>query len=151
KQIDAASGLLVQRMDAHDGRPLDLPPASGTALAAYFTGFVDRGLASQLAEGLFRHSASAWGFGAIEEYADGRSSGGDIDSGPVVLGVSVAATGFALAPARAHHRYDDFVRLFRTTTLFGIPHTGGGRLRFLTGGPLGNALLLALLTSGPEL
>jgi hypothetical protein len=44
-----------------------------------------------------------------------------------------------------------FERLFRTTELFGISHRQGGQLRFLTGGPVGNALLLASLTSGPEL
>jgi hypothetical protein len=69
----------------------------------------------------------------------------------VVLGVSVSATGFALAPARAHGRRDAFERLFRTTDLFGAPEASGDRRRFLTGGPIGNALLLALLTSGPEL
>jgi hypothetical protein len=69
----------------------------------------------------------------------------------VVLGVSVSATGFALAPARARGRAGAFVRLYRTTDLFGFPIAGGGRRRFAVGGPIGNALLLALLTSGPEL
>ena len=39
----------------------------------------------------------------------------------------------------------------RTTELFGLRVTGGGATRFSTGGPIGNALLLAMLTSGPEL
>jgi hypothetical protein len=69
----------------------------------------------------------------------------------VLLGVSVAATGFALAPARAHGRRESFTRLYRTTDLFGVPITMGDRSCFLTGGAIGNALLLALLTSGPEL
>ncbi|HEY0192682.1 MAG TPA: hypothetical protein VGC42_16295, partial [Kofleriaceae bacterium] len=88
------------------------------------------------------------GFGAIREYADGRAGGGDTDSGPVVLGVSVSATGFALAPMRAWHRRAAFEALYRTVDLFGVPVQGGG---FAIGGPIGNALLLALLTSGPEL
>jgi hypothetical protein len=69
----------------------------------------------------------------------------------VVLGVSVAATGFALAPARAFGQGAAFTRIFRTTELFGAPAASEGRTRFLTGGPIGNALLLAMLTSGPEL
>jgi hypothetical protein len=151
KQIDPASGLLVQRMDAWRGSAHDAPRGSGTALGAYFAGFADRDVARTLAEGLFRHESTFWGFGAIHEYAPGHSGSGDVDSGPVVLGVSVSATGFALAPARAHGYGDAFERLYRTTDLFGGPESWGGKRRFLSGGPIGNALLLAMLTSGPEL
>jgi hypothetical protein len=149
-QIDPASGLVIQRMDARTGAPHDAPRASGTGLAAYFAGFADRGVAELLAAGLLRQEATHLGFGAIREYAEDRSGPGDVDSGPVVLGVSVAATGFALAPARALGHADAFVRLYRTTDLFGFPVAGGGRRRFAVGGPIGNALLLAFLTSGPE-
>jgi hypothetical protein len=150
-QIDPKSGLVIQRMGAADGRPHDAPRGSGTGLAAYYAGFADRQIARLLAEALFRHESTFAGFGAIREYADGHSGRGDIDSGPVVLGVSVAATGFALAPARAFGRRDLFTRIYRTVDLFGLPISWGGRYRFCTGGPIGNALLLAFLTSGPEL
>jgi hypothetical protein len=150
-QIDEKSGLVVQRMGARDGTRHDAPRGSGTALAAYFAGFADRRVAARLAEGVFRHEATFWGFGAIREYADGYRGSGDVDSGPVLLGVSVSATGFALAPAHAWGRKDAFERLYRTTDLFGAPVSSGERTRFLTGGPIGNALLLAFLTSGPEL
>jgi hypothetical protein len=150
-QIDPASGLVVQRMGSLDGRPHDAPRGSGTALGAYFAGFADRRVAGRLAQGLFQNEADFFGFGAIREYAAGRAGAGDVDSGPVVLGVSVSATGFALAVARASGRRSSFERLYRTTELFGAPSASGGRLRFLSGGPIGDALLLALLTSGPEL
>ena len=150
-QIDPATHLVIQRMGARDGRAHDAPRGSGTALAAYFAGFADRHVAQVLADGLFRHESTFGGFGAIREYGEGHSGWGDVDSGPVVLGVSVSATGFALAPARAHRYRDAFVRLYRTTDLFGAPVEEGGRRRFLSGGPIGDALLLALLTSGPEL
>jgi hypothetical protein len=149
-QIDRASGLVVQRMGAADGRAHDAPRGSGTGLAAYFAGFADRSVAALLAEGLFRHEATWMGFGAIREYADGHDGPGDVDSGPVLLGVSVSATGFALAPARAFGYQDAFTRIYRTTELFGVRVGSGERARFATGGPIGNALLLALLTSGPE-
>jgi hypothetical protein len=148
-QIDPKSGLVIQRMGAADGRPHDAPRGSGTGLAAYFAGFADPGVAELLAEGLFRHESVIWGFGAIREYADGYTGRGDVDSGPVLLGVSVSATGFALAPARALKRREAFVRIYRTTDLFGLPFAYGGRRRFCVGGPIGNALLLAFLTAGP--
>ena len=150
-QIDPASGLVVQRMGAFDGRAHDAPRGSGTALGAYFAGFADRRVAGLLAQGVFRSEADFFGFGAIREYAPGHAGRGDVDSGPVVIGVSVSATGFALAVARATGRRASFERLYRTTELFGAPSASPGRLRFLSGGPIGNALLLALLTSGPEL
>jgi hypothetical protein len=150
-QIDPASGLVVQRMGAFDGHAHDAPRGSGTALAAYFAGFADRHVAKQLADALFQHEATFFGFGAIREYADGYTGAGDIDSGPVIFGVSVSATGFALAPARAFGYASAFERLYRTTELFGAPTSAGGKLRFSTGGPIGNALLFAFLTSGPEL
>jgi hypothetical protein len=149
-QIDEESGLVVQRMNAADGRPLDAPRGSGTGLAAYFAGFADRVLAKDLADALLRQESTFLGFGAIREYAPGHDGSGDVDSGPVVLGVSVSATGFALAPARAFGRRDAFTRIYRTTELFGVRIEGEGGSRFATGGPIGNALLLALLTSGPE-
>ncbi len=149
-QIDRDSGLVHQRMSV-TGVPHDAPRGSGTGLAAYFAGFADRRVASTLADALLAHESTFFGFGAIREYAAGHHGSGDIDSGPVILGVSVAATGFALAPARAHGRHDAFERIYRTTALFGVPLRHGDRRRFATGGAIGNALLLALLTSGPEL
>lgn len=150
KQIDPASGFVIQRMGAADGRAHDVPRGSGTALGAYFAGFADRAVARRLDDALFRHESTLFGFGAVDEYAPGTSGRGDVDSGPVVLGVSVTATGCALAAARASGRRDDFERLYRSTELLGAPVVEGDRRRFLSGGPIGDALLLAMLTSGPE-
>lgn len=149
-QIDKTSGLVHQRMDAATGAPHDAPRGSGTALAAYFAGFADESVARQLAAAALSHRSTFVGFGGIREYAAGRSGEGDVDSGPVILGISVSATGFALAPARAFGHKDAFVQLYRTTDLFGMPLRSQGARKFAIGGPIGNALLLALLTSGPE-
>ncbi|WP_327140930.1 hypothetical protein [Nocardia sp. NBC_01327] len=149
-QIDPGTGLVVQRMGT-DAHAHDAPRASGTGLAAYFAGFADRALAGELATGLFHQERGILGFSAIHEYGGGHNGAGDIDSGPVILGISVSATSFALAPARAFGHRDLFTRLFRTADLVGLPLRSGARLRFATGGVIGNALLLAFLTSGPEL
>ncbi|MFX0578081.1 hypothetical protein [Nocardia nepalensis] len=149
-QIDRGTGLVLQRMGV-DGHAHDAPRASGTGLAAYFAGFADRALARELATALFRQERSFLGFAAIHEYGSGYHGAGDMDSGPVILGISVSATGFALAPARSFGDRGMFTRLFRTADLLGVPLRSGTRLRFATGGVIGNALLLAFLTSGPEL
>lgn len=147
-QIDAESGFVHQRM-AVDGTPRDVPRGSGTGLAAWYAGFVDRSLAVELTGALLAHERTFFGFGAVAEFGE-QVGHGDIDSGPVVLGVSVAATGFSLAPFKAFGHRHAFTRLYRTTTLFGLPTRRSESLCFRTGGPIGNALLLAMLTSGPE-
>ncbi|RMI34836.1 hypothetical protein EBN03_00140 [Nocardia stercoris] len=148
-QIDPGTGLVVQRMGI-DGHAHDAPRASGTGLAAYFAGFADRSVARQLATALFGQERDIAGFAAIHEYGHGYDGSGDMDSGPVVLGISVSATAFAFAPARVFGNRDLFTGLFRTTDLFGLPVSSGSRVRFANGGVIGNALLLAFLTSGPE-
>ena len=87
------------------------------------------------------------GFSGIVEYPPGYSGQGDVDSGPVVLGVSVAATGFTLGAARATGRADLFAELYRSVEVFGVPVAHDGGTRFATGGPFGNAVMLAQLTA----
>ncbi len=59
------------------------------------------------------------------------------------------ATGFALAGARLHGDRPTYQALFRTASLCGAPLRTGGRHRFVVGGSLGNAILLAMMTAGP--
>lgn len=146
--LDPRSGLVYQRLDALTGRATGAPRASGTALCVYALSFADRALSRQLFDALaVGQRAALFGFGAVREYPPGHAGVGDIDSGPVVLGVSVSATGFALAGARLFEERGLFTELYRTADLFGVPVGGAyGRL-FLSGGPLGNAILLAMLTA----
>ncbi|MCP4808514.1 MAG: hypothetical protein GY913_18850 [Proteobacteria bacterium] len=72
---------------------------------------------------------------------------GDIDSGPVLLGIGVSPTGFGLAGARLHGDEAAYERSLRTARLFGLPVPWNGRT-YLTGGGLGNAILLAMATAG---
>ncbi|MCE7895132.1 MAG: hypothetical protein DYH12_36430 [Sorangiineae bacterium PRO1] len=90
-----------------------------------------------------------FGFGGIREYPSGFDGLGDVNAGPIVLGVSVGATGFGLGAARAHRQDELFVELYRTAALFGVPASRGAERPFAIGGALGNALLLAMLTARP--
>jgi hypothetical protein len=154
RYVDPDSGLLYQAIDPLSGDPRDQPRGSGTALAIYFLSFADPDLSSELHRSLtgqcFR-SPAGLGFGAIREYPPSAAGGfGDIDSGPVVFGFSTSGTGFALAGARLHQDRRTYVGITRTAHLFGVPIHRDGRTRFVTGGPLGNAILLAMFTA-PQL
>jgi len=142
------SGYLVQRMRSGTCSPKDAPRGSGTAVSSYFLSFAHPGLSRRLFDGLSKHGhRSMLGFGALREYAPGFSGRGDSNAGPVVLGVSVGATGFGIAAARAHRDRALFTRLYRTADLFGVPVSRASERPFALGGVLGNALLLAMLTA----
>jgi len=145
--IDPTSGYLWQQGDARTGAHRDAPRGSGTAVTAYFLSFADPDLSRDLTLALERHQASILGFSAIREYAEGYDGTGDIDSGPVVLGTSVTATGFAIGAALANGRSDLATRLLRTARSFGVSAPAGAGFEFAAGGPLGNAILLAQLTA----
>jgi hypothetical protein len=145
-----ASGYLVQRTQSGGCTPVDAPRGSGTAVGAYFLSFAQRGVSERLAAALERAGRrSLAGFGALREYPAGFSGAGDGNSGPVVFGVSVGATGFGIGAARSHGRGELFVELYRTAALFGVPVERGDGRTFAIGGALGNALLLAMLTARP--
>ena len=147
--MDRSTGLMYQSMVSGSDQPAGLPRGSGTALAAYFLSFADKKLSRQLHQGVMTQLAeSPLGFGAGREYPD-RFSGreGDIDSGPLILGYSISSTGFTLGNSRIHDNQSYFAKCYATTYLFGAPHTAQGKTAFVTGGPLGNAIMFAMLTA----
>ena len=81
---------------------------------------------------------------AYAEYPAGHAGAGDIDSGPVLFGLGVSVTGFALAGARLHGDRQVFTELYRTVDLVGVPLSDVHGRHFMSGGPLGNAILLAM-------
>lgn len=145
--IDPGSGLLVQSVRP-SGQPLDAPRGSGTTLASYFISFVDPVRARVLHEAAERALGdTVLGFGALREYPAGHHGSGDIDSGPLIAGYSISATGFALAGAKRYGDEGRFASLWATSRLFGLPRRRGEALHFATGGPLGDAILFAMLTA----
>jgi hypothetical protein len=145
KYIEPGSGLLLQSVDAEVGRGSDAR-GSGTLLAVYFLSFADMELSRALWRAAERALAtSVLGFGVVREYPVGGRA--DIDSGPIAFGFGVSATGFALAGACIHGDPDRFARLWATATLFGAPIDRGDTRRWVTGGPLGDAILFAMATA----
>jgi hypothetical protein len=147
--LDPSSGLLYQSLSPRDGHPTDSPRGSGSALSAAFLQYVDPVLARELARQVQRQlGVTTLGFGAVREVPRGASLRMDIDSGPVIFGRGVSATGFSIAAARVAGDERWFRSLVRTAHTVGGPRPGRGRW-YLTGGSLGNAILLAMFTVGP--
>lgn len=149
RAVDVSTGLVFQALETRSGAPLDKPRASGTAFSVYFLAFADPALSSDLYRAL--HGRCYWrlaGFGLVDEYPTGvTAGGGDVDSGPVILGVGSSATAFTIAGARVHGDKDAFVSLARTATLLGSPVEGGGQRRYVLGGALADAVMLTMGTA----
>lgn len=145
--VDPASGLLYQAVDG-SGKPADSPRASGTGLGAFFLSTGGLPLGRELHAAIRRSCGSGFlGFGMVREYPRGSAGSGDIDSGPVPFGIGFSATGFHLAGCRSAGDEAGFRALYRTAHLVGTPLDGGGRRNYVCGGPIGNAILLAMLTA----
>jgi hypothetical protein len=150
KWTDPKTGLLFQAWERNQDKPCDAPRGSGTAFGLYFLSFADARLSREFYGSLCRSlDDGLMSFGAFREYPRGMSGHGDIDSGPVVFGLSLSATGFGIAGAKMFDDRDRFARLYSSAVLAGAPVESGDAIQFTTGGPLGNALLFAMLTALP--
>ncbi|GDX81375.1 hypothetical protein LBMAG42_31860 [Deltaproteobacteria bacterium] len=145
-------GLLIQSADT-DGVPRDLPRGSGTFLASWFLSFWDAGLGASLYTSGRDHLFTEMGpLSAMREYPRGISGNGDIDSGPIVAGMGVSATGFAIGAARAAGDVATAEKLESTARLIGRPTDEGGQLHWQTGAalgsaPLSDAILFAMMST----
>lgn len=151
KYISNENGLLYQAIGPDKKTPFDPGRGSGTAFGAYFLSFTDLELSRELYGALKKELfGTVLGFGAIREYPFGVSEGqGDIDSGPIVMGFGVSATGFTIADTRIHKDPETFKRLYATSFLFGAPVDREDRRDYIMGGPLGNCIMFAMLTASP--
>jgi hypothetical protein len=150
RAVQPATGLLAQAVASSDASARDPGRGSGTALAAYFLAYADPALSAALYHAVHRELfRTIIGFGAVLEHpttcADCKGRV-DVDSGPVFMGFGVSATGFAIGASRANDDRDAFVSLYATAHLFGAPFDEGATRTYATGGPLGDAILFAMLT-----
>ena len=88
------------------------------------------------------------GVGGFREWPRGRGGGMNVDSGPIVLGVGVAATGLGLGPAHLFRDEESYAVIRRTALLFGVPAwwPSGG---YVAAPLLGEAILFDGRTARP--
>ena len=93
-------------------------------------------------------SADVLGFGGFREWPSERARGMDTDSGPIVLGVGMAATGLGLGAARLFGDVDRYATIRRTTLTFGVPSWIPSH-GYVTAPVLGEAILFHGRTARP--
>ncbi len=146
------NGVLVQSL-RDEATALDRPRGSGTFLAAWFLSWWDPALGADLYRGgrdaLFRDLGVVAG---MREYLPGQDGPGDVDSGPIVAGLGVSATGFAIGAGLAAGDEATVARLVATAERVGRPADRGDTRTWATGsalgsGPLSDAILYAMMST----
>src|SRR5262249_34590598 len=88
------------------------------------------------------------GAGALKENPDG-SPKGDVDSGPIIFGISPAGTGFGVGCARAAQDGAFLSKLLVTAEMIGCTIDWNGRRHYLLAPLVGEAIMLAMKTATP--
>ena len=132
-----------------DGRGFGPARGSYAAWNVFFLFWIDSDFAREqyalLKENLAARGPS--GFAALREYLPGVSALGDVDSGPVLFGLSTSGTGFALAGARRAGDWDYYSGILKTAEFAGFSLDNGTGRRYLLAPLVGDAIVLAMRTS----
>lgn len=140
---DPTTKLLPHSTDS-TGRPLDGPRATSQGMIQVFWPSIDvSGATSSRDWVAFENTflCPRLGLAAVCEFPGG-GGGGDAVSGPLMVGVSPAATVITMAAARRHGNGDLAEQISREAELFGLPQVDHRGRRYVNGSaPVGDALL----------
>jgi hypothetical protein len=146
--VDSETGLLRFWVN-QNGRGFGTPRGSGVGWNSFYLPF----FAPEFASNQYKNAKTALGaalwFGAyaFREYPHGISGFGDVDSGPVVFGLSTSGTGFFIAGARREKDQQTLQGLLLTAESAGFTvQTKNGR-SYLLAPVVGDAILLAMKTA----
>ncbi|WP_428961867.1 hypothetical protein [Micromonospora fluostatini] len=152
QRLDPTTGLMPHRVDPVTGEPVEVARGTSQSMIHRFLVDVDPDFArEQYLRFRDRFVVSPLRLGpAVREYPVGTSGAGDVDSGPLLLGVSLSATVVTLGAAQA--RGDD--RLARGLAnygeLAGLPLDTPWTKRYAFGAmPIGDAFLAWAKTARP--
>lgn len=147
--LDPETGLVCFSL-GRDGKPNQRSRGSGAGWNSFFLPFVDPAFAAQQFDRVREHLvARPLGIAGVREARRGVSVGGDVDSGPVLLGLSPSGTGFAMAGARRAGDARLLGELLDTAELAGFSWQWGGERWYLLAPLVGDAIVLAMKTACP--
>ncbi|MFD3592650.1 hypothetical protein ACFWU5_07960 [Nocardia sp. NPDC058640] len=144
-RLDPATGLLPHQVSPADGPMTTGARATSQTAIHRFLPEIDPAFAeSQYA--LYREQFVAYpgGFGpALREYPKGVDGGGDVDSGPLIAGISLSATVVAQGAARVNGDRDLAAAIGSEGELLGLPVSLPGSKRYAFGlMPIGDAFVV---------
>ena len=147
--LDPETGLVSFSLGP-DGKPNQRSRGSGVGWNSFFLPFVDEAFAAEQFQRLKEHLVDApLGVTGVREVRRGVFASGDVDSGPVLFGLSPSGTGFALAGARRAGDARLLGKMLSTAELVGFTFHWGGERRYLLAPFVGDAIVLAMKTARP--
>lgn len=147
--LDPETGLVSFSLGP-DGKPNQRSRGSGVGWNTFFLPFVDEAFAAEQLARIKEHLLDRpLGISGVREVRRGVFVRGDVDSGPVLLGLSPSGTGFALAGARRAGDARLLGELLATAELAGFTFQWGGERRYLLAPFVGDAIVLAMKTARP--
>ena len=150
-RLDGTTGLLPHRVDVYTGRPVEVARGSSQSIIQRFLPEIDAAFAREQ-YAIFRRTfiGRPLGLPGIREYPQGMSGGGDVDSGPLIFGVSASATVVTIGAAQVHGDAELARPLLQVGEAFGLPIQWSQRKRYALGlMPVGDAFLAWSKTAMP--
>lgn len=151
QRLDPATGLLPHRADFRTGRMLEGARGSSQSIIARFLIEIDPALGrAQYRQFRTKFVATPFSVPGVREYPQGIDGAGDVDSGPLIFGLSASATAVMLGAAQLHNdrAFADPVRHVAEAT--GMPLSWGSSKRYLFGAlPVADAFVVWAKTARP--
>jgi hypothetical protein len=152
--LDEATGLFATYVDPAHHRVIQGPRGICITYGLHFLkDYAPEFAADQYARAKRHLIRTGLGVGAVLETPPGQEFSGDVDSGPVLFGLGLSASGFAIPAAATHGDREAALSLLRASVLAGAPQLQGGKLRYATMPTVGQSVILfgkALLLSPTE-
>lgn len=141
--VDPATGLLPHRVHPITGAVVDGSRATSQVIMLRFLADLDPAWgAAQYEAFRERYVVRRFGIPAVREYPPGRDGRGDVDSGPLVTGVSLSASAVFLGTARRYADTRLASALWQAGETLGLPLTLSTGRRYLFGAlPVGDAFV----------
>ncbi|MBO4207109.1 hypothetical protein [Micromonospora echinofusca] len=152
QRLDPATGLLPHRVEPADGAPAEVARATSQSVIHRFLVEIDPVFArEQYLRFRDRYVTTPLGLGpAVREYPDGIAGPGDVDSGPLLLGVSLSATVVTMGAAQVQGDTALAGALANYGELAGLPVDTPWTKRYAFGLlPVGDAFLAWSKTARP--
>ena len=146
---DSVTGLVFHQIFPENGiLHKGSPRGASTAYSAYFLSFLDEDFSRKIFNSIIKNLYENKGlFAGIREYPRGVTGLADGDSGPIVLGLGVTATGFTIPLAKLSDDKEVFINLYNTAAKVGGATFYDNKFEFSRGEFIGNSIMFAMLTS----
>lgn len=138
-----ASGLFPHRVDYVTGAAFEPPRGSSQSIIQRFLPEIDADFArDQYAFFRSQFVGHVLGAPGVREFAQGTSAAGDVDSGPLIFGISASASVVTIGAARIHGDEELARPLTQLSEGLGLPVAVAGRKQYALGFlPIGDEFL----------